>query len=81
MQTEQSILVRIQRRELKLYGCLLRMEENAWPKKIYQRTPHGRKRRGRPQKSWRNQATGFMRGRNMEEDMAEDRHLWRLGLD
>jgi hypothetical protein len=20
-------------------------------------------------------------GRNMEEDMAEDRHLWRLGID
>ena len=25
--------------------------------------------------------TDFMRSRNMEEDMAEDRHLWRLGVD
>ena len=24
---------------------------------------------------------GFMRRRNMEEDMAEDRNLWRLGVD
>ena len=23
----------------------------------------------------------FMRSRNMKEDMAEDRHLWRLGVD
>ena len=23
----------------------------------------------------------FMRSRNIEEDMAEDRHLWRLGVD
>ena len=25
--------------------------------------------------------TDFMKSRNMEEDMAEDRHLWRLGVD
>ena len=23
----------------------------------------------------------FMRSTNMEEDMADDRHLWRLGMD
>ena len=28
-----------------------------------------------------NQVTDFMRSRNLEEDMAEDRHLWRLGVD
>ena len=39
------------------------------------------RRRGRPQQSWRNQVTDFMRSRNMEEDMTEDRHLWRLGVD
>ena len=38
-------------------------------------------RRGRPQQSWKNQVTGFMKSRNMEEDMAENRHLWRLGGD
>ena len=25
--------------------------------------------------------TDFMKSRGMEEDMAEDRHLWRLGVD
>ena len=52
-----------------------------WPKKIYQWTPHCRRIRGGPQQSWKNQVTDFMRSRNMEQDMTEDRHLWRLGLD
>ena len=64
-QAEQSILDRIQRRQLKWYGHLLRMEDSCWQKKIYQWTPHGR-RRGRPQQSWRNQVMDFMRSRNME---------------
>ena len=40
-----------------------------------------RRRRGRPQQSWKNQVMDFMRSRNMEEDMAEDRHLRRLGVN
>ena len=36
IQSEQSILNRIQRRQLKWYGPLLRMEDSRWPKKIYQ---------------------------------------------
>ena len=75
MQAEQSILDRIQRRQLKLCEHLLRMEDSCWPNKIYQWTPHGRRRKRRPQQSWKNQVTDFMRSRNMEEDMAEDRHL------
>ena len=50
MQAEQSILDRIQRRQLKWYGHLLRMEDSRWAKW----TPHGRRRRGRPQQSWKN---------------------------
>ena len=36
---------------------------------------------GEEEESWKNQLTNFMRSRNMEEDKAEDRHLWRLGVD
>ena len=38
----------------------------------YQWTPQGRRRRGRPQQSWMNQVTDFMRSINLEGDMAED---------
>ena len=67
MQAEQSILDRIQRKQLKWYGHLLRMEGSCWPKKIYQWTPHGRRRRGKPQQSWKNQVADLMKSRNMEE--------------
>ena len=80
MQAEQSVLDRIQRKQLKWYGHLLKMDDSRWPKKIYQWIPHGRRRRGRPQQSWKNQVMEFMRSRNMEGDMAEDIHLWRLGF-
>ena len=75
MQAEQSILDRIQR-QLKWYGHLLRIEDGRWPK-IYQWTPHVRRRRERQQQSRKYQLTDSMRSRNMEED----RHIWRLGLD
>jgi hypothetical protein len=81
IQAELSVVDRIQRRQLKWYGHLLRTENSRWTKKICQWTPHGRRRRGRPQQTWKNQVTDFMRIRNMEEDMTEVRHLWRLGVD
>ena len=59
----------------------LRMVDSRWPKKIYQWTTHGRRRRGRQQQSWKNQVTDVMKSRNAEEDMAEDRHLLRLVVD
>ena len=80
MQEEQSISNRIQRIQLKGYGHLW-MEDSHWPKKIYQWAPHGRGRRGRQKQSWKNQIMDFMRSRNTEEVMAEDRHLWYLWLD
>ena len=52
------------------------LEDSRWPKKIYQWTPHCRRRRGGPRQSWRDQVTDFMKSGNMEED----RHLYRLGV-
>ena len=64
---------------LRWYGHLHRMENTRWPKKIYLWTSHGRRRRGRPQQSWQNQVNDFMRSRNMEEDMAEDKTCSAFG--
>ena len=77
MHAEQSVLGRIRGRQLKQYGYFLRTEDSRWPKKIYQWTLHGRRRRGRPQQSWKNQVTDFMRSTNMEDD----RLLWRFGME
>ena len=70
---EQSILNKIQRRQLKWYGHRLRMKDSPWPKMIYKWIPHGRSRRGRPQQSWKIQVTNFMRSRNLEADMSDRR--------
>jgi len=43
------------------------MEDSRWPKKIYQWTLHCRMRKGRPQQSWKNQVTNFMRSGNIEK--------------
>ena len=51
MQAEQSILGKIQRRQLKWYEHHLRLKDSRWPKRIYQWTPHARRRRGRPEQS------------------------------
>ena len=47
-------LDRIQRRQLKWYGHLHRKDDSRLPNKIYQRTPHSRRKRGRLQQSWKN---------------------------
>ena len=56
----------IKKRQLKWYGHLVRLEDSRWPKTIYQWTPHGKRRRERPQQSWKNQVKDFMRSRNIE---------------
>ena len=33
---------------MKWYRYLLRLDDNLWPKKIHERTPHGGRRRRRP---------------------------------
>ena len=65
----EKLSVSIQRTQLKWYGHNLTMEVSRFPNKIYQWTPHSRKKRGRPKQWWKNQLTDFMRRRNMEEYM------------
>jgi hypothetical protein len=39
---------RVEEKQLVWYGHLQRMSEERWPKKIWEWTPLGRRRRGRP---------------------------------
>ena len=76
MQAEQSILDRIQRWQLEWYEHLLKMEYSH-----LQWSPHGRRRRGKQQQSWKTQVADFVRNRNMEEGMGEDKPFWCLAMD
>ena len=79
MQAEQSMLDRIQRRQLKWYGHLLRMEDKIVVGR--RRFTIGHSTVGGEEKDRKKQVTDFMTCRNIEEYMAEDRHLWRLEME
>ena len=47
MRAYESVLDRIERKSLKWFEHWLRMPDNRWPKKVFQWTPPGRRKRGR----------------------------------
>jgi hypothetical protein len=64
MNAEESIIDRIKNKGLDWFGHVLRMEEERWPKQLYQWKPPGKRKRGRPKK--------VMEGRNDDRN-AEQR--------
>jgi hypothetical protein len=53
MQTEETVLDRIEAIKLRWFGHVMRMPEERWPAIIHSRIPPGRRKRGRPMRSWR----------------------------
>ena len=79
MHGEQSVLDRIQRRQLKWYDKLLRMNDSRWSKKItcgYRTMEEKRKTT-----TIMEEPSDFMRSRNRAEAITEDRCFWSLGMD
>jgi hypothetical protein len=56
------------------------MSEERWPKKIWEWTPHGRRRRGRPRRTWSN-IKEAMAARDLDEQDIQDRSRWRRGCE
>ena len=48
MKAEENVINRIEKRNLKWFGQLMRMQEQRWPKRLFQWTPAGIGIRGRP---------------------------------
>jgi hypothetical protein len=46
--------------------------EERWPKKIWECTPHGRRRRGRPRRTWSNNIKEAMAARDLDEQDIQD---------
>lgn len=80
MAATETLTQRIEKRSLRWFGHLLRMEDSRWPKRMWQWTPLGRNKRGRPRRSWNEGVRAAMRERNMDEQQAYDREAWRLGM-
>ena len=77
---QTTIIDDIKTKQLKWYGHVQRMEEDRLPKQVLKWTPHGRRRRGRPRRSWREGIDKEMEEREIPVDLWRDREGWRLGV-
>lgn len=80
MGVTHTIVDDIRRRQLVWYGHVRRMPEGRIPKQILDWQPRGRRRRGRPRRSWREGIDREIREREIEEDLWSDRQRWRLEI-
>jgi hypothetical protein len=80
MQAEKTVLDRTEARKLRRFGHVMRMPEERWPAIIPSWIAPGRRKRGRPRRSWQDGVTVAMKNRGMGEEDAQDRILWRRGL-
>ena len=61
-------------KKYRMKKTLVRLEDDSsWLKKIYQWTPHVRRRIRKPQELWKSQVIEFIRTRNTYEIVAEDK--------
>jgi hypothetical protein len=80
MQAEETVLDRTEARKLRWFGHVMRMPEERWPAIIHSWIPPGRRKSGRPRRSWRDGITNAMTKTGMREEDAQDQILWRRGL-
>lgn len=80
MGVRKTITDDIKTKQLIWYGHVQRMTEDRLPKQILTWAPHGRRRRGRPRRSWREGIDKEMEEREIPEDLWRDREGWRLGV-
>ena len=80
MDAKETIVHEIMTKQLVWYGHVQRMADDRLPKKILEYVPPGRRRRGRPAKSWISGIQDEMRRCQLPEDLWGDRWEWRLGV-
>lgn len=80
MGVKSNIVNDIRTKQLIWFGHVQRMPDNRIPKKIFKWTPQGRRRRGRPRKSWREGVDKEMRDTDLGEELWRDRAEWRLEI-
>ncbi|XP_030768200.1 uncharacterized protein LOC115891781 [Sitophilus oryzae] len=80
MGLKHDIVYDIRTQQLIWYGHVKRMEEHRIPKKILIWNPQGRRKRGRPCKSWREGIDKEVLYRGLEVDGWGNRERWRLGI-
>lgn len=80
MGVKHSVVEDIKVNQLKWYGHVQRMTNDRLPKQILNWTPTGRRKRGRPRKSWREGIDREIEDRQLDENLWQDRQQWRLEI-
>ena len=82
----ESLLLRLEKSQLRWYGHVTRMPQERTAKKLLCSTPIGRRPRGRPRTRWRDYVEDLSWSRlgipaEHLSFVAEDRDAWRLQLE
>ena len=72
-----EISKKAQEGRLRWYGHLLRREEDHVGRRIMEMEVHGRRRRGRPKKRWKDSIREDLEFKGIDEAEAHDRARWR----
>ncbi|XP_044744708.1 uncharacterized protein LOC123306668 [Coccinella septempunctata] len=80
MGVEGSLTTEIERNQLIWYGHVQRMPNTRLPKRVMEWIPMGRRKRGRPRKTWKEGVSRAMSERSLTEDQCSDRRTWKLGI-
>ena len=64
-------------KQLQWFGHVKRMAEERSPMRSLEWVPNGRKRRGRPKKTWIEGNMTLMKDRELQDGVWEDREEWR----
>ncbi|XP_044757686.1 uncharacterized protein LOC123315839 [Coccinella septempunctata] len=78
LQAKETVMDRIEIRSLRWFGHLKRMPEYRWPRRLW--VPPGRRKRGRPRRSWNEGVYQSMEQRQLNVELTQDREAWRRGL-
>jgi hypothetical protein len=73
-----AIIAIIQEERLQWYGDVKRMPEERISKLIMEWIPEGRRKRGRPRKTWKEGVQAAMTTRNLKPDQQRNKEEWRL---
>ena len=77
MKVGKNILEVIEERKLIWFGHVTRMGEDRIPKIILEYNAEGRRRRGKPQKKWKDGIRRSMNRLELTEEDAQDRNAWK----
>jgi hypothetical protein len=80
MKVNTTIVEDIGTNQLRWYGHVVRMEKERLPKQVLLWTPQGRRRKGRPSRSWTEGIREELRQRGLNEEQCNDRRQWKMDI-